>query len=220
MKNWFFIEDAMSGPAGDVTLVGTPTTFAYGGSNTTSNSFSHNRIASTKGALVVAAMTRLPTNSVTFNGVGLTLIRSNGFVDAGCSYWIGDNTLATGSNTIVITHSGSQNACVVRCENLENVNQTTLTVDDDGNGAFLSSSSLSLTIAVGNLMMDTISKVGFDPIANGDGNQSVLLLSTSSNNIEGAVSYNTSQTAGSKTLAWTWSSTANTGHVAIEINNG
>ena len=216
-----FIESGVTPPAGDVDFVGTPTTFVYSGSNTLSNSFSHNRLAATKGGLQIEVMTRFPPNSVLYNGVNLTLGTSDGFDQAGTSIWVGnDADMATGSNTVLINHSASQNACIMHCENLENFDQTTMVGNTNGeSGANLGSSSLSLTISAGSRMTSCLCKLGTTPSLDGDGNQVSSMTVQGSNNIDGIASYNSRQTASTNILAYNWGSTSNTSDTTIELLN-
>ena len=208
-------------PAGPVAFTGSSTTFVYSGSDTTSNSFSHNRSAATQGGLQIEVMTRFPPNSVTYNGVNLTLGRSDGFDQAGTSIWVGPNTLATGSNTVVINHSASQNACIMHCENLENFDQTTMVGNTNGeSGANLGSSSLSTTISEGSRLVSCLGKKFSSPSLNGGDDQQSLMTVQGSNNIDGIACYSGESSAGSKNLAYNWSSSANTSRTDIELLNG
>lgn len=221
MKKWFFIEGA-SAPAGDVDFVGTETTFVYSGSNTTSNDFSHDRTSGVKAALHISVMTKFPPNSVTYNGINLTLIRSDGFDEASTSHWMGnDFDMAIGVNTVEINHSVSQNGCIMHCRNLVNVDQANMSdVHDGESGGSLPDSSLTIMIDDGDLMLSCISKRGTTPSLNGDIDQLSLMTVQGSSTIDGIASYSGNQMSGSRELAYTWGSTSNASHTAIKVNNG
>lgn len=212
------------GAAGDVIFIGTPTQFVYSGSNTNSNSFSHDRLGGSKTALIILVMTKFPPNSVTYNGFNLQLIRSDGFDEASTSVWMGnDFDMAIGINTVEINHSVSQSGCIMWCDNLDNVDQSNMSdVDDGESGGSLPDSSLSLMIDDGDLMLSCISKRGTTPSLNGDADQQSLMTVQGSSTIDGIASFSEKipQTAGLRELAYDWGSTSNTSHTAIKVKNG
>lgn len=209
---------AVSPPAGPVALVGTSTTNAKSDSDTT-HSFSHNRLAATKGALVVKSMNRTPVTTVTYGGNSLTKIREEGFASAGCSFWMGDNTLPTGSNTVLITFGSSTSDAVGRVENLENVDQSTLSDADNGSNGSAGSVSNSVTITVDGMAMDCVT-TDFFGISKSGGAEQVVLHNSGDSSLETASSRHTTQTAGSRTLGWSFALGDDFGHVIVAVKNG
>ncbi len=209
---------AAAPPAGPVDFVGTGTTNVKTTSGTT-QSFSHNRTAATKGALVVKSMNENPVSTITYDGDSMTKIREEGFGVAGSSFWMINDAASTGSNTVLITFSVSTSDAVARCDNLENVDQTTMSDADNGQNGNLASSSLSVTIAVDGLAMDCVAE-DFFPISSTGGGSQITLNNTTDGTTETASAYNNVQTAGSKTLGWTWSFSNNCGHVIVSVKNG
>lgn len=208
-----------SPPEGPVDFVGSGTTNIKSGSGTT-QTFSHTRPVTTKGSLVVKSMNETPVSGVTYNGVALDKIIEEGFGGTGASFWMGNNTdMATGSNNVVITFTGSTSDAVARVENLKNVDQSTMSDANNGISGNLASSSLNITIAEDGLAMDCIAHDFFDMTTTGGGSQ-ITLSNNNDANLETASSYNNVQTAGSKTLGWTWFSDGDTGHVEVSVKNG
>lgn len=219
MKNWFFIENLIIPPAGPVGFVGTSTTNIRSGSDDTQE-FSHTRPVTTKGALVVKSMNDTPVISVTYGGFPLTKIREEGFGGAGSSFWMGDNTdMPTGSNTVIITFSGNTFDAVANVNNLENVDQTTMSDADNGANGNSDGSSLNITITTDGLAMDCIASNSFGNNKTGGASQ-VELNNSFDGFVETASSYHTLQTAGSRTLGWSWTFGNDFGQVIVAIKNG
>ena len=214
-----YIEDTISPPAGDVGFVGTSTTNIKSGSGST-QSFSHTRPITVQGALVVKTMNDTPVNSITYGGFSLTKIREEGFSGNGSGFWMGNNDdMPTGSNTVFITFSSGTFDAVANVNNLENVDQATMSDVDNGANGNGGGSDLSVTITAGGLAMDCISSDSFG----NDKTQGVSQQELNNNTdgfIEAASSYHIIQTAGSRTLGWDWSFTNDFGHVEVGVKNG
>ena len=212
--------DAAAPPAGPVGFVGVSTTDIKPGAPSLTHSFSHTRPVTTQGALVVKSQNDTPVSGVTYGGVALTKVREEGFGSVGTSFWMGNNAdMPTGSNTVVITFTGTTSNAIANVNNLENVDQTTMWDADGGQNGSLSSSSLNVTIATDGLAMDTIGE-DFSSISTTGGASQITLNNSSDGSVEGGSSYNNVQTAGSKILGWTWSFTNDCGHVIVSIKNG
>lgn len=206
-------------PAGDVDFVGTSTTNIKSGSGDT-QSFSHTRPVTTKGALVVKSMNDTPVNTITYGGVSLTKIREEGFAGSGSSFWMGNNSdMPTGSNTVLITFSSGTLDAVANVNNLENVDQTTMSDANNGANGNGGGSDLSVTITLGGLAMDCIASDSFGNDKT-QGAPQVELNNDTDGFVEAASSYHTDQSAGSRTLGWDWSFNNDFGHVEVAVKNG
>lgn len=169
-----------------------------------------------KGLVVVVVCygSNRATSGVTYNGVAITLLAQGDGNNVNCSIWYLPNP-ATGSNNVVITQPGSCNGISGAAIAVFGAQQTTTadsTADTDFNSVSGGKTTNITTVAADCWIFDGI------------GDQTAAMTKDATQTLAlnqfgqtGGGSYKTDVSAGSNSMAWTWSGSEDGHHTLAAI---
>lgn len=211
----------LSGPGGvsgpDVALVGTQV-FDIDSGFDTAQTISFNHTSLVNGGILVRVFTDVFITSVSYGGQALTLIGTADQTNSVAIYVGSDtaNSLPTGSNDVIVTYAPAVTAGGVWIDNVEGLKQTTASNDNDtqtGSSA-ADSGTQTVTINEGGLCVDIIvidATSSLTPQSAGQTEEDEQQGEFGLNNA--AISFNTSQSAGSIDSEYDWSGSLDFAHV-------